>query len=607
MPMPFLAIRRLLPVICLLGMLAPWPAPYAPVRAATSQPQSISYWGMNAYVTKRERLGAGDNLPVLADTARRAGVQWTREELPWDLIEPSNDSFSTLYDSALKLTADKGFGIIGMLLTTPSWARDRSCQAPGPTYWCPPANVAEYAQFAAWMVERYDGDGVNDAPGSPRIAAWQIWNEPNDPLLWPNIGAGGDARKQRYGEMLVAAYRAIKAADPSAVVLTGGVYIYDGSYCATTTCDGFVDGLVFFDSVVRQVPAARDAFDVFAIHPYIPTARPDAPEIPRLITVEGRIRSSRERLNTSYGRPNAPIWITEMGWCTGPGVCPGNVQVSEDQQANYLTRAMVIAQHNGVQHASWFQFEDAFNDPNREWANAAIVRRYDGAGYPAKPAYFAYRTLAQNLAGAVPDGVGPAHTHVYDPNKPYVNDNGTYDYRYMRGTTVIDVLWRPVDSVQVSFPVDASKSITLVDRDGTQTSLTPSNGVVQVTLSERPIFIVQGESLHAPRLEVKPNSLSLLVQQGAPSTSRTLSIRNGGNGTLSWSASPATPWLQLTQNTGVAPSELQVTAEIRGMAPGAYSGTIRIVGSDGTGSIDVPVNLMIASKLYDVRLPLVRR
>jgi hypothetical protein len=472
-------------ILSLLALLAPW---RGTAIASPTQPAAISYWGMNLYLTDRHRLQTGDNLGVLADTARAAGVRWTREALPWDLIEPSQDRFITAYDGSLKLTADKGFGIIGMLLTTPAWARDPSCRAPGPTYWCPPSNVQDYADFARWAVERYDGDGVADAPGSPRIAAWEIWNEPNDTLLWPDIGADANARKLRYGQMLVAAYAAIKQADPSAVVLIGGVYIYDGG--CYQVCDGFnflnADGGVF-----RQVPAARRAFDVFSIHPYIPTDRPDAPQIPPKITVEGRVRNSREWLdNPAIGRSDAPIWITEMGWCTTGGTCPGGVQVTEEQQANYLTRSMVIAQQSGVQHTSWFQFEDGGNNPSAEWANAAIVRDYNGASYPAKPAYYAYRTLALTLGDAAPVGPGPVHQHTYMPEANR-GDNGNYDYRYSSGATVIDVLWRPDSSATVSFPVDPGKTLTLVDRDGATRNISAVNGSVQLTLTERPQLLMQ--------------------------------------------------------------------------------------------------------------------
>lgn len=461
--------------------------PLLRLPAPNPQPDTIAFWGMNLYLTKRERRPAQDNLPLLADLAREAGVEWSREELPWDLIEQQNDTFLTIYDEDLLLAARKGFSIIGMLLTTPAWARDPACRA---SFWCPPADVNEYAEFAAWMVERYDGDGFNDAPGSPRIAAWQIWNEPNDPALWPELDGEANRHKRRYGELLVAAYAAIKAADPTATVLSGGVYIFDGS-CTGGICDG----LNFFNAgggVFQQVPAARQAFDVFAIHPYIPTARPDDPAIPGLITLEGRLITVRRWLDDSaIGRGDAPIWISEVGWCTAPGVCPGGVAISEDEQASYLVRALVIAQQLGVEHASWFQFEDAFNNPNREWSNAAIVRQYDGVTYPAKPAYSAYKTLATRLAAATPAGTGPLHSHQYDPNNPYVGVGGTYHYRYISGSATIDILWRPADTITLDLPVRSGAVVTRVALNGDTNTLIPVGGVVTLEIGEQPLMIIQ--------------------------------------------------------------------------------------------------------------------
>ena len=488
------ASRGLALILCLFAV-APMEVAFRPTPTiAATQSDAISYWGMNLYLSKRERRNH-DNLLALAASAKAAGFRWTREELPWDLIEPYDNRFLDVYDGTLKLAADQGFSIIGMLLTTPAWARDASCRATGPAYWCPPADVDEYAQFAAWMTERYDGDGQSDAPGSPRIAAWEIWNEPNDKLLGPNIGRDGNARKRRYGEMLVAAYRAIKEADPTARVLIGGVYIFDGG-CH----DGVCDGLNFLNApggVFRQVPAARRAFDIFSIHPFIPTDRPDAPDIPRLITVEGRIRSSREWLNSaSVGRLDAPIWITEIGWCTEVGTCPGFVQVTEEQQANYLVRSMVIAQQHGVQHTSWFQFEDAFSDSSREWGNAAIVRDFNGVIYPPKRAYYAYRTLVDRIGSATPAGPGPVHTHSYDPSQPYVGDNGVYDYRYHDGSTLIDVLWIPSGTATVSFPIVEGSTVTRVERDGAASRVYPSGGVIHLGLSERPFMIIQEMGLY---------------------------------------------------------------------------------------------------------------
>jgi len=296
---------------------------------------------------------------------------------------------------------------------------------------------------------------------------------------------------RRYGELMIAAYAAIKAADPTATVLIGGTYIFDQG-CAGGICDG-INFLSGPNGVFRQLPQARRAFDVFATHPYASPTAPDALGIPRIVLIEGTTRAARGWLDSApIGRPDAPLWITELGWCTAPGACFGSIPVNEDQQASYLVRSMVIAQQNGAQHASWFQLEDAFDDPNRIGGNAAVLRNYTGSTYPAKPAYSAYRTLATLLATAIPIGAGPAHTHVFDPSQPYVNSAGVYDYRYRVGGRIVDVLWVPGGTAQVRLPVAPGRSVSWIDRDGARGSLAASGGAVRLTLSERPVYIVQG-------------------------------------------------------------------------------------------------------------------
>jgi hypothetical protein len=594
-------IRRLPAFGSLLALAVTAALPGGASSATQPQPGAISYWGMNLYLTKRERLQTHDNLTLLGQAARDAGVQWTREELPWDLIEPAPGTFTPVYDDGLKQAAGQGFGIIGILLTTPDWARDPACAS---SYWCPPRDPNDYARFAGYMAERYDGDGQNDAPGSPRIAAWEIWNEPNDTALWPDIGGGADARKRRYGDVLVAAYGAIKAADPTALVLTGGTYIFDGG-CAGGICDG----INFMGGVFQQRPAARQAFDVFAIHPFIPTERPDAPNIPRLITVEGRIRNTRSWLDAPQnGRGDAPIWITEIGWCTAVGACPGGIQVSEAQQADYLIRSMVIAQQNSVQHTSWFQFEDAFDDPNRLWSNAAIVRNYNSqmASYPPKPAYIAYRTLARLLAPMAPAGAGPLHTHAYDPSKPYdPSGNATYDYRYICGSETVDVLWRPADTIQATLPVAPGKQVTLIHGDGTQQALSPASGGVALTIAQSPILIRQADP---PRITVAPTAVTLLAELGAATAAGSLQIDSNSCQPLAWTASATGAALTLSTTSGVTPAALPISADVQGLPLGAHIlGSVTVTGANGAGVATRQVRAVIVETLYRSYLPAIRR
>ncbi|GAC1640219.1 MAG: beta-galactosidase [Herpetosiphon sp.] len=562
------------------------------VKAVRSPVQS--YWGMNAYISKRERIGR-DNLGRLADIARSANVAWTREELPWALMEPRpGQHYTASFDQALSLAQSRGLQIIGMLLTTPPWARDAGCAA---TYWCPPASVDDYARWAGWMADHYSGRIL----GVPRIAAWEIWNEPNDAALWSDIPPNGAARKLRYGQMLVAAYRAIKASDPQAIVLTGGTYMYDGS-CTGGICDGFN----FFnapDGVFKQLPSARQAFDIFAIHPYIPTSRPETPESPPVISLEGRIRQTRTWLNRpldNINRPDAPIWITEIGWCTDGGACPAGVNVSEDTQANYLTRALVIAQQNGVAHTSWFQLEDAFNDPKRLWSNAAIIHDYNGTDYPTKPAYDAYRTVASTLGDATPGGPGPLHTHSYNPVASR-GDAGTYDYRYQQGNRTIDVLWQASGSTTVSFPLLGGTQPVLIDRDGSSTTVPPGDHVT-LQLSERPQFVVQSA---LPLLEVRPAALVLLATPAEPPVCDILNIMAMGGRPVTWKVMSASPWLAASPTSGSGSGTVTICGT-PGTNPETLVGSVELTDDQGGRSISVPVRLVVSANLFRIWLPVTR-
>jgi len=48
-----------------------------------------------------------------------------------------------------------------------------------------PQNMQDWLHYVQKVVERYDGDGKDDAPGSPRISDWEVWNEQNIALFWP--------------------------------------------------------------------------------------------------------------------------------------------------------------------------------------------------------------------------------------------------------------------------------------------------------------------------------------------------------------------------------------------------------------------------------------
>jgi hypothetical protein len=159
------------------------------------------------------------------DHLRSAGVAWARTRALWKLIEPERRSPPrydwSATDRLFSHTTAAGFRNVAGVYANPPWAAETEC---GPVY---PEALEGYAAFWSALVERYDGDGTDDAPGSTVVRYWQVSNEVDfDPTVVSYEsdygGCFGDD-PARYVEQLIAAYRAAKSADESAQIGFGPV------------------------------------------------------------------------------------------------------------------------------------------------------------------------------------------------------------------------------------------------------------------------------------------------------------------------------------------------------------------------------------------------
>jgi len=489
------------------------------VSAQAKQPDQLTFWGMNTYLTGFERINPiKDDLPKLAQLGKEANVNWAREELGWANIEKHGKGRWEWYnfDGPLKTLAEADYGIVGMLLTTPDWARVTDCvtrtqqfAAVGVVaekYWCPPAKAQDFADFVTAAVERYDGDGVKDAAGSPRIAVWQLWNEPNAWETWPGTPA-------EYGALLQAGYAAIKAADPTASVTTGGLYVFDGSW---NDGKGHQDGLAFFEQTLTSSPGAWSAFDSLTIHPYMPDVAPDQESLLSKVIFWGRLATAKDWLTAqtqARGGAIRPLWIGEVGWpaCTSATSTAAWANAlaryhlpteatlqahelaqvickTEQQQANYLVRAQALALAQGVQHLSYFQLEDKFDGTQAgPWGAMALLDTVN-TGYRQKLGYAAYKTQVAQLKGATFLGFGALNTFSYNSAK---NAIARYHLRFQGpGNELIDLIWRNSGSETVDFALEAGRNAFLISLYGVQTPLTASSKA-SLDLSEQPIYVRQ--------------------------------------------------------------------------------------------------------------------
>ena len=133
--------------------------------------------GMNVFL---EQEVEPDKRQRSLELLRAAGVSWIRQELPWEQIEPvargqtvdPNFGGSTWakFDDIVDRASALGMHLVLRLDTSPRWA----LPADAPDGLSPPLEYADYWDFVGQVAARYRG----------RVAAYQIWNEPNLTSEW---------------------------------------------------------------------------------------------------------------------------------------------------------------------------------------------------------------------------------------------------------------------------------------------------------------------------------------------------------------------------------------------------------------------------------------
>jgi hypothetical protein len=298
-------------------------------------------YGFNVFLAGN-RAGAGINSFAMGKV-QESGFGWVRLQLQWREFEPSPGDYNPLpYDIMIDAAVDAGAKVLMSVVKAPDWA---SPSRPGAL----PDDTGAFERTMAFLAERYRG----------RVQAWEIWNEEN---LAGEVG--GNVQVAPYFETLKAGYAGVKASDPDAFVLFGGL-----------TPTGLNDPSVAIDDVdyLREFyeyagGAGRNYFDALAAHPGSAANPPDTkfPDQPgpgdcppKFAAQQGscwrnapdfyfrRIEDQRAVME-QYGDAVKQVWLTEFGWDScqelpAPSGYEYCALTSEEQQADYLVRAITMA------------------------------------------------------------------------------------------------------------------------------------------------------------------------------------------------------------------------------------------------------------------------
>jgi Tol biopolymer transport system component len=315
----------------------------------------------------RDSFVFGVNIADLgkAYLVRDLGFGWAKSYVNWETVEPQPGQYNWV-DPDNIVTAFEGYGVRILMRVhgTPAWARPE-----GTFLSHPPDDISDFARFMQTLAARYKG----------RVAAYEIWNEPNLNYEWGYL----EPDPAGYTALLKAAYQAVKVVDPDAFVISGGL---------ATTGDGSstaMGDLAFLQAMYDA--GARGYFDALGSHPYAFGHDPDY-EDPWGLSL-ARVVQQRQVMVTN-GDVETPIWITEAGWVLHTNwnlVEHEAIAVDEAQQAAYLVRAYQKVQ------AEW------------PWAQALFLFNLDFSSVPWYPAAEPMRWYAILNPDRTPR---PAYTHI---------------------------------------------------------------------------------------------------------------------------------------------------------------------------------------------------
>ena len=338
-------------------------------------------YGVQTFLFWREEVADRDLRLV-----QQAGFRWVKQEFAWREIEPSPGVYNWgQSDRLMRQVQAYGLNIIARVGVQPEWAGGHYPDVG------PPARTHDFVTFLAALADRYKG----------RIAAYQIWNEPNLAREWGDTPPDPHV----YTQLLKAAYQAIKAVDPRAYVISAGL--------APTTRS---DAIAMPDTIFLQGmydAGAAPYFDLLGVHgagykvppetpPEVVATTPDFNNYdPSSLTLK-RIYCFRHvedmrAVMVANGDAAKRVALLEFGWTTDnrAGSPYSWHAVTSQQQADYLVRAYQYA----IDHwRPWIAVMSLIYMPDAAWGinDEQTYWSIIYPGYPdlrMRPAYLALKQM----------------------------------------------------------------------------------------------------------------------------------------------------------------------------------------------------------------------
>ncbi len=398
------------------------PVTPVPTLAPTLQPSvPVTITGDSVFGVEMENVFTGGTL--LANK----GTTWVRRNaLAWSAVEPiqgaRNWSNVIALERELVEAARLNMKVILIVRSTPAWARKYTHSECGPVR---SDRMAAFGKFMGDAVARYSKAPYN-------VKYFEIWNEPDAPVasgapVWGCWGEHNDAYYggRYYATALKAAYPLMKAANPEAQVLVGGLL---------ANCDPARGGKCvqskFFEGIL--VGGGAPYFDGLSYHTYDyyyagSIGGFGTPNWPSAWNTTGPLLVVKSRffkdVMRTYHVTDKYIINTELAViCDSCGTNGGGVANNEKYEttkAYYMAQGMAAAMAEGHLAITWYSLGG--------WWGSAL---WDGVN--PKPALVAFEVGRQRIGGAIFAG---------EITQADVGISGLAGYKFKRSDTDVWLVW----------------------------------------------------------------------------------------------------------------------------------------------------------------------
>lgn len=415
----------------------------------------------------RGLIFTGAELETACQMVQDADIGWHRGEVLWKNIMDNEGNFNWVnLDERIENTLRHE---INSILTLRSV---HELFAPGSgevdlgykTVWksAPPAPeyLENYKDFVRQIVERYDGDGISDAPFVNEIKNIKHWQIENEPGKKPNEGSvfwKGTAAD--YSALFLVTYDVIKEADLEAkVALSGFTHVAIKYYLEKD--------ISFISEALRIIHEKGGDFDIFDYHFYD--------------NYNGFIKTTKFT--------DKPVWVTETN--VNKNQLDPNYTIEEYNRfvAKDIVKRYSTLFFRGAKKVFWVEFS---NKEDATWTipmapnDFELFRGLTQNDLTPKPVYYTYKLLI----GKVGDKGNV---------RKIAKGSNTWVYKFSQNGEAVFVMWYdgPLGEskeLKIKLPWESALITHVITEPSVTEPVTEikstQDGVLQITLDDSPIFV----------------------------------------------------------------------------------------------------------------------